>query len=213
MEKILQEIQKKYLDRFIKERDPLLTEMETYAAENRVPILSAPAADLLELMIKIAAPKRALEIGTAIGYSSIRIAANLSKKGILHTIEKSEDNILKAEEYIQRSGFEEKIKILKGEAETIMPRLEKKYDFIFLDADKQDYLKLFQYSLMLLKKKGIIFIDNLLWQGYAAARRVPENYKNSTRQIKEFNEYFMKQNSLRSIIIPVGDGIGIGIKE
>ena len=213
MEKILQEAQKKYLDGFRKERTPLLAEMEAYAAENRVPILSVDSAELLELMIKITSPKRALEIGTAIGYSSIRIAANLSKKGILHTIEKSEDNILKAEEYIQKSGFEEKIKILKGNAEDIMPRLEKKYDFIFLDADKEDYLKLFQYSLMLLKKKGMIFIDNLLWHGYAAAGRVPENYKTSTRQIKEFNEYFMKQNSLRSIIIPIGDGIGIGVKE
>ncbi len=210
---ILHSIQKNYLASFRREKDALLTEMENYAKENNVPILYPDSADLLEVMIKLSSPDLVLEIGTAIGYSSIRIARHLKDKGILHTIEKSKDNIAKAVAYIERSGLSSKIKILEGKAEEVMPGLDKKYEFIFLDADKEDYLKLFQYSLKLLKKGGTIFIDNLLWHGYTASGSVPSEYQTSTRQIREFNEYFMKQESLKSIIIPVGDGIGIGIKE
>ncbi len=93
-----------------------------------------------------------------------------------------------------------------------MPQLKKKYDFIFLDADKEDYKRLFDYSLVLLKKGGIIFIDNLLWHGYAASKRVPQNYKLSTKHIRDFNIVFTTQENLKTSILPIGDGIGIGVK-
>lgn len=209
---IIYSVQKTYLESFRKKPDELTLEMEQFAKENKVPILAPDSADLLEFFIKLSAPRRVLEIGTAIAYSSIRIARNLKQKGMVHTIEKSEANIGKASVYIEKAGLSGKIKILQGEAKEVMLELTKKYEFIFLDADKEDYLKLFEYSLKLLKKEGIIFIDNLLWHGYAASGRVPPNYKTSTRQIREFNEYFMNQKSLKSIIIPVGDGLGIGVK-
>jgi predicted O-methyltransferase YrrM len=213
MDKILQPVQKQYLDTFKKESDPIVKEMEEYALKNSVPILSSDAAEFMEILIRLTAPRRVLEIGTAIAYSSIRIARNLKKKGVVHTIEKSKDNITIAEEYIAKSGLQDKIKIFSGNAEDIMPGLEKKYDFIFLDADKEDYLKLFGYSLKLLKKRGIIFVDNLLWHGYAAADKVPKSYEISTQQIREFNIKFMNHKFLKTIIVPIGDGIGIGIKE
>jgi caffeoyl-CoA O-methyltransferase len=209
---ILLPAQKNYIMSFRKEPDELIKEMELFAAENKVPILSADSADFLEVMIKLTDPKRALEIGTAIAYSSIRIARNLKKKSILHTIEKSEDNIIKAKEYISKSGVKAKIRIMKGNAEDLMPLMDKKYDFIFLDADKEDYLRLFEYSMVLLRKGGVMFVDNLLWHGYAAAAKVPASYKKSTGQIREFNRIFMDHKNLESVIIPVGDGIGIGIK-
>jgi predicted O-methyltransferase YrrM len=134
------------------------------------------------------------------------------KKGMLHTIEKSKDNIVLAKAYIKRSGAEEKIKILAGNATEIMPKLEKKYDFIFLDADKNEYSKLFKLSLLLLKKGGVIMVDNLLWHGQAAAEKVPAKYKTSTEYIRNFNKEFMANPGLKSSIIPVGDGLGIGVK-
>lgn len=213
MDNILYKAQEEYLNHFKNADDPLILEMEEFAKEHRVPILSWRSADLLELLIKLNRPKRVLEIGTAIAYSSIRIARNLKKKAVLHTIEKSADNIAIAGEYIKKSGLGDKIEILKGDALNIIPKLDKKYDFIFLDADKEDYLQLFNYSLILLKKNGVIFIDNLLWHGYAAVKKVPPNYRESAKHIKEFNEIFSSQKSLRTTIIPVGDGIGLGIKE
>ena len=158
-------------------------------------------------------PKRVLEIGTAIGYSTIRIAKNLKKKAVIDTLEKDKDTIKIAEDYIKRSGFENKINIIEGDALATMPELESKYSFIFLDADKEDYERLFFYSLMLLKKGGVLFIDNLLWHGYAASKTVPAKYKTSTQKIREFNKLFVSQYSLKTTIIPVGDGIGIGLKK
>lgn len=201
-----------YLDGFRNEENKLILEMESFAVENRIPILDRNAAAFLELQIRISKPKRVLEIGTAIGYSSIRIARNLSNKAMLHTIEKSEDNIKLAEENISKSGFSGKITLYKGDALEIMPNLSSKYDFIFLDADKEDYKRLFDYSLMLLKKKGTLFVDNLLWHGFAAASHVPKQYKTSTRMIREFNKVFLNQQNLYSAILTIGDGIGLAVK-
>jgi len=212
MSGILFPSQLKYLEQFKNEKDPLIEEMEKYAIKFNVPILSWQAVEFMEQMIRIINPKRVLEIGTAIAYSSIRIARNLKKKSIVHTIEKSEENAEVAKEFINKSGMEEKIKVMVGNALNIMPQLQKKYDFIFLDADKEDYKRLFDYSLILLKRRGVIFIDNLLWHGYSASKKVPPEYKASTKHIREFNRIFTSQPSLKSTILPIGDGIGIGVK-
>ena len=212
MRKILYSTQKKYLESFRLEVDPHIKEMEEYAATHKVPILDWDAAEFLEQLISMHRPTRVLEIGMAIGYSTIRIAKHLRKKGSIDTIELSKDNIRLAKENFAKSSVADKINLLEGNALDIMPGLKDKYDFIFLDADKEDYEKLFYYSLMLLKKKGIIFIDNLLWNGYAASRNVPPKYKNSAKNIKDFNNLFMSQKALKTTILPIGDGIGLGVK-
>ena len=167
---------------------------------------------MLEQFVLSSKPSRVLEIGTAIAYSSIRIARCLRKKGVIDTIEKSKDNIKKAESFIKKSKLEKKINLIEGDALEIMPNLNEKYEMIFLDADKEDYEKLFYYSLMLLKKRGIIFVDNLLWHGHAASSKVPPEYKSSTEHIRSFNKLFTSQKILKTTVIPVGDGVGIGVK-
>lgn len=205
--------QKKYLESFRKKGDDLIIEMEQYALEHNVPILNWHAADFIEKLILINKPDRVLEIGTAIAYTTIRIAKCLSKRSVIHSIEKSDDNIKIALENIEKSGLSKKIKLMQGDALSVMPQLNKKYDFIFLDADKEDYKRLFDYSMILLHKGGIIVVDNLLWQGYAASTRVPAKYSKSTKHIREFNNLFILQQNLDSMIVPIGDGIGLGIKK
>ena len=212
MDKILYPSQLKYLSQFKDQNDPLINEMEKYASVHNIPILDWQSAAFMEILIRTIKPKRVLEIGTAIAYSSIRIARNLKKKGIVHTIEKSKDNIVLAKGYIKKSGVDKKIKILEGNALKIMPEFEKKYDFIFLDADKNEYSKLFELSVRLLKKGGMILVDNLLWHGQAAAEKVPAEYKTSTEFIRNFNKEFIANTKLNASIIPVGDGLGIGVK-
>jgi len=212
MSKILFPSQLEYLLQIQPETDPLILELEDFAAKNNVPILSKDSAKFLELLISINQPKRVLELGTAIAYSSIRIAKNLGRKGVVHTIEKSEDNIKLAKENISKAGLGNKIILFEGNAFDIMPKLDKKYDFIFLDADKADYKRLFDYSMILLKRDGIIFVDNLLWKGYTASSKVPSEYRISTKIIREFNKIFTAQKNLNTTILPVGDGIGLGIK-
>lgn len=212
MNRILKEGQGEYLDQFKRENDPLILEMEEFAAKHNIPILSWQSADFLEILIKMLKPGRVLEIGTAIAYSSIRIAKNLSHEAVIQTIEFSSDNAALAKKNIAKSGLGKKIELLEGNALDIMPGLDEEYDFIFLDADKEDYLDLFNLSVNLLKKDGVIFIDNLLWHGYAAVQDVPENYRESARHIKEFNKMLMSHKGLKTTIIPVGDGIGLGVK-
>lgn len=213
MSNIIYPVQMRYLEGFRDEKNPLILEMEEYAMDNNVPILSWQSAELLEQLVKIIKPRRVLEIGMAIGYSTIRIARNLPRKSIVNTIEKSRENIEKAQDFISRSGQANKIEILEGDALKIMPRLDKKYDFIFLDADKQDYKRLFDYSVILLKRGSVIFIDNLLWHGYAAAKSIPSSHRVSTKHIRDFNKMFMYQRNLTTTVLPVGDGIGLGIKN
>lgn len=210
---ILNPAQEIYLKNFRKERDKLILELEEYALQNKIPILNWLAADFLEQLIKINRPKKVLEIGMAIGYSSIRIARSLRKKGVLYTIEKSPNNIEQAKINFKKSNFVEKINILEGDALDIMPNLKIKFDFIFLDADKEDYEKLFYYSSILLKKRGIIFIDNLLWHGNVASKTVSKEMKKSTNTIREFNKLFLNSEIFDAKIYPIGDGIGIGIKK
>lgn len=213
MDRILYTNQKKYLDNLIKSRDELLYEIEEYANKYSVPILNVHAAEFLEQIVEIKRPDRVLEIGTAIGYSSIRMARNLRRRAMLDTIEKSRDNLEVSRAYIAKAGLEDKINVIEGDALTVMPTLTNRYDLIFLDADKEDYEKLLYYSIMLLEKRGVMFVDNLLWHGYAAAKNVPAEYRESAKHIKKFNELFMNQPGLNSKIVPVGDGIGLAIKE
>ena len=212
MSKILFPSQKKYLQKFNREEDSLILEMEKFASEKKIPILCPESALFLEQLVLLTRPKRVLEIGTAIAYSSIKIAKHLPKKKIIHTIEKSEDNIKLAIEFVKRSGYDDKIKIIAGDGLNLLPTMNKKYDLIFLDADKEDYKRLFEYSIIPLKKDGIIFIDNLLWHGYAASKEIPKEYKTSTKLIREFNKLFTSQANLKTSILPIGDGIGLGIK-
>lgn len=213
MTQIYYPAQKKYLESFKKDENKLRKEMEEFAEENHVPILNWHAAEFIEKLIKIHQPEKVLEIGTAIAYTTIRIAEVLKRGASIHTIEKSKDNIRIAEKYIERSGCAKKIKLIEGDALNIMPQLDKKYDFIFLDADKEDYKRLFDYSMLLLKKGGVIVIDNLLWHGYVASSSVPAKFSRSTKNLRVFNNLFILQKNLDSMIIPIGDGLGLGVKR
>jgi predicted O-methyltransferase YrrM len=213
MTKIFNPIQLKYISSFRKETDDLLIEMETFAKENNVPILFWQSAEFIEQVVRVIDPKRVLELGTAIAYTTIRIARELKGKSQVHTIEKSKDNIITAKQFIQKSRVGMKIKLLEGNALNIMPQLKKKYDLIFLDSDKEDYIRLFDYSMVLLKRGGVIIADNLLWHGYTASSRVPQKYKESTKHIRRFNKIFMNQPNLKATILPIGDGLGFGIKK
>lgn len=204
--------QKTYLEKLRKENREILFELEKYALENSIPIINWNAAELLEQLIAIHKPKRVLELGTAIGYSAIRMAYQLTPGATIDTIELSKHSVPIAEANIKKTGFEDVIKIHFGAAEKIIDILEPAYDFIFLDVDKKDYETLLSRALKLLNKGGVLFVDNLLWQGYAADDDVPEKYKVSSEQIRNFNLLFKSEETLQTTILPVGDGVGIGIK-
>lgn len=209
---ILYSAQQKYLESLRRDQEPLIQKMEQFAHENKIPILGRESVEFLEQIISILRPKAILEIGMAIAYSTIRMASKLPDKGKIDSIEISKQNILTARKFISESKLSSKINIIEDDALLIMPKLTQKYDLIFLDADKEDYEKLFYYSILLLQKRGVIVVDNLLWHGYTASRNVPIKYKSSTEHIRKFNKLFISQKGLDTTILPIGDGIGLGVK-
>lgn len=213
MSKIFYPVQEKYISSFRKPQDDLITEMEAFAKLNSIPILSWQSAEFIEQLVQMINPKRVLEIGTAIAYTSIRIARKLKQNCNVDTIELSRQNIKSAKGFIKRSEVEEKINLIEGDALNILPGLKKKYDLIFLDSDKEDYIKLFGYAMSLLKRGGVMVVDNLLWHGLTATKKIPVKLKTSTYHVREFNKVFIKHPELITTILPVGDGLGLGIKK
>ena len=212
MDNILFPEQIDYINNSMDSSNDLLAEMEEFAGIHRIPILNKSSALFLEQLVLTKKPKRFLEIGMAIGYSTIRTAKIVKDFGEIFTIEKSKDNIRIAERNIKKAGLDGKIKIYEGDAIEILENIGQTFDFIFLDADKEDYLKLFDLSLKVLEANGIILIDNLLWKGFTASKDIPDKYKKSTELIRQFNAYFLANPLLKSSILPIGDGLGLGIK-
>lgn len=213
MDKIIYEEQLQYLNSLKKRENDIFSEMEEYAQLNRIPILDKNSVGLFKQILAIKKPRTFLEIGTAIAYSALVAASVLNEKVIVETIEKSKDNVVKAKRYIEKSEFGKQVKILEGDALSILPKLKKKYDFVFLDADKEDYIDLFGMIVPIIKKNGILFVDNLLWHGYAAKREIPEKYIRGAENIREFNQILLNSSEFESEIYTIGDGIGIGIKK
>ena len=212
MQGIIEKNQIKYLDDLRTEPDELLKELEEYAKKNLVPIIHWSAAEFLEQTLMINKPLNVLELGAAIGYSAIRIARVLEENAVLDTIEICQTSVEMATANIKKAGMDHKVKIYTGNAHNILPDINKEYDFIFLDADKKDYINLFKLALTKLKKGGIIFVDNLLWKGRVAVEDTEKRYKASTACVKEFNPLFIAEETLNSSIYPIGDGVGLGIK-
>ncbi len=202
-----------YLEVHRKTVSPLQKEMEEFAQENKIPILDWKSIELLELIVEIKQPKTILEIGTAIAYSSIKIASKMHQNATLDTIEKSKNNLPLAQNFIDKAGLTDKINIIFGSAEDVLAHSTKIYDLIFLDADKIYYEQLMNLSVDRLEMGGILFVDNLLWKGYVAEENIPNNLINSTNIVKDFNIKFLNHPQLDAKIYPIGDGIGIAVKK
>lgn len=209
---ILFPIQSEYLYKIHEPQPDEFNELHKYAIEHNVPIADEITMRFIEQLLKVKNPQNVLEIGTAIGYSAIKIRKVISEKSQLTTIEKSEDNIKIAQKNFQKFNCTQNMRLLEGEAVEILQTLYDKFDFIFLDADKKDYIKLFPLLLNLMDPGGLLIIDNLLWKGRVADSEHTEK-ENSTLMLREFNKIFLNESKLISTILSVGDGIGFGIKK
>jgi len=203
-----------YLASMFEQTDPLLKEMETLAKKDHIPIIQPESAQLVKVLCCISKPERILEIGTAIGYSSIILARSMPANGIIDTIEINEDMIDKAYGYIRRAGFEDKIRILHGDAAEVLQCLGTPYDFIFLDAAKGQYLDFLPYCLKLLKPGGFFVTDNVLFRGMVAKDGFIEHkHRTIIVKLKEYLKLLCHNDELVTSIVPAGDGIAISVKR
>lgn len=166
---------------------------------------------LLEIISEMVQPTNVLEIGAYVGYSAICLAKGLKSGGILHTIEvdeELEDIILKA---IDDAGLADRIKLHIGNALEIIPTLDQIFDLVFIDADKINYKNYYELVIPLLRKGGIVILDNILWSGKVLYEQ-PKGDK-ETAVLKELNDYIQSDPRVENILLPIRDGLMICVKK
>jgi len=158
---------------------------------------------MLSCMIK---PARILEIGSYTGYSAICLSEGLQENGILQTIEVNyelEDIIRK---YISKANLNNKIELIMGDALEIIPQLDYKYDLVFIDADKENYIKYFDLIINKVQQGGYIIADNVLWSGKVLN---PASNDVETNAIIAFNDYINRNSEVENLMLPLRDGLMI----
>ncbi|HBB96649.1 MAG TPA: O-methyltransferase [Blastocatellia bacterium] len=201
-----------YLDQLLPASDELLAEMESYAAEHRVPIADREVARFIEITARAINARRALECGMAIGYSVIHLLRGMGADGRVFTIDPSDEMIKLADGYLTRAGLRERTQIEKGYALEVIPRLNETFDLLFIDAVKEEYRGYLDLALPKLRIGGVIICDNLLWGGQVAGEIRSDDQKASTEALREFNKYFANHPQLRAEVMAVGDGLGYAVK-
>lgn len=159
----------------------------------------------LEMISWMVRPERVLEIGTYTGYSAICLSAGLTENGSLHTIEinpELEDFILK---YIREAGLSEKINLHIGDAMEVIPQLDEKFDLVFIDADKENYLNYYHLVFDKVKKGGFILADNALWDGKVLSP--DKKMDKETTGIVEFNDFVQNDDRVENVLLPLRDGV------
>lgn len=212
LDAILRTEQAEYLENLQPANRDLLAEMEAYAAEHRVPIADREVALFLEITVRAIKARRVLECGMAIGYSVIHLARGMAEDGLVITIDPSDEMIRAAEGYLSRAGLRERAQIEKGYALEVIPRINETFDLIFLDAVKEEYRGYLDLALPKLRPGGVVICDNLLWGGQVAGEIRSPDQQASTAALREFNCYFVSHPQLRAEVLPVGDGLGYGVK-
>jgi caffeoyl-CoA O-methyltransferase len=208
LDAIIRRDQAEYLDQLLTQSDPLLVEMEAYAAEHDVPIADREVARFLEITARASGARKVLEIGMAIGYSVVHLARGVGEQGTVVTIEPNDDMIRAASGYLKRAGVLDRVEIERGKALEVMPNLEETFDLLFIDAVKQEYSQYLDLGLQRLRTGGVIVVDNLLWGGKVAEG----DTESSTVALREFNDYFINHPQLLAEVLPVGDGLGYAVK-
>ena len=212
LDAIIKREQAEYLENLHPANTGLLAEMEAYAAEHRVPIADREVALFLEITARAIRARRALECGMAIGYSVIHLARSLGEDGLVVTIDPSDEMIKAAEGYLARAGVRERVQIEKGYALEVIPKLNETFDLVFIDAVKEEYQGYLDLSLPKLRTGGVVICDNLMWGGQVAGEIRSPDQNASTEALREFNRYFVNHPQLRAEVMPVGDGLGYGVK-
>ena len=166
--------------------------------------------NFLAIISKLIKPFNVLEIGTYTGYSTLCIAKGLNPGGMIHTIDKNEELLQIQNKYFEKSGLRNQIKQYTGDALAIIPKLKFDFDMVFLDADKENYVKYLELISPILKPGGVLLTDNVLWHGKILES--PENQDRVTRLIDNFNKKILEDKSLKTVMLPIRDGISLTLK-
>lgn len=162
---------------------------------------------VLSMLSKLIRPVNILEIGTYTGYSALCLCEGMQENGTLHTIDIKEELIDFQRKYFDKSPWGNKIVQHLGEATDIIPTLEFKFDLVFIDADKENYINYFELIVPRMNKGGIILSDNVLWSGKVLEPLQPNDI--STKVLLEYNELLVNDPRVETVLLPIRDGLTV----
>lgn len=202
-----------YLQRLLPKREALLEEIERMAVADGIPICDPELGIFLQQLVRAMGARRVLEVGGAIAYGTLCMATG--SEGVEVTV--IERDLQRAEigrGFCDRAEVGERVHWLVAEARDVLPTLEPPFDLVFLDGDKDSYRKCLDLGLQLLRVGGVVVVDNLLWKGQVADPPEDLNREDDEAEIlRTFNNYFSIHPQLQTLILPFGDGVGLGVKK
>ena len=189
--------------------------IEKEAIADEVPIIRKEMGNLLKVLLQLVQPERILEVGTAVGYSSILMSENMPDNCTITTIENYDKRIPVAENNFKRAGKEDVITLIEGDALEVLKTLEGPYDFIFMDAAKGQYINYLPDIKRVLRKGGLFISDNILQEGEIVESRYAVTRRNRTihTRIREYVYELTHSEDFVTSIVPIGDGITLSVKQ
>ena len=204
-----------YINSLDKGNSPVCNAIEKEALADGVPIIRKELGNLLKVLLLLKQPQKILEVGTAVGYSSILMSENMPQNCRITTIENYEKRIPVAKNNFKRAGKEEVITLLEGDAMDILKELDGMYDFIFMDAAKGQYINFLPELLRLMPVGGLLISDNVLQEGDIVESRYGVTRRNRTihTRMREYIYTLTHAEQLETSIVPIGDGITLSVKK
>ena len=203
----IQDDVEQYIYQLLPGRDAIVTEMEAYAEENRIPIIGPAVARLLSLLVQISGAKRIFEMGSAIGYSTIWLARAAGPQGKVFYTDGDPEKARRANEYFRRAGVGKRIEVQVGDAMELLKKAPGKFDVIFNDVDKHQYPAALRVAMPKLRRGGLLITDNTIWAGKAARPAAQDDA--FTKGVQEFNRLVYESKQLYPVLIPLRDGVTV----
>jgi predicted O-methyltransferase YrrM len=201
-----------YLGGLRVEPDPVLAEMEEHAARDRIPIVVPETGELLRVLALARGARRIVEVGTAIGVSTLYLARALSSGGTIVSFEVDEERHAAARAYLERAGVIDRVDLRLEDARTGLARLEGPFDMAFIDGVKAQYGDYFELLLPLLGPRAVLAVDNVLMSGTVAAGRSDGHWTDEQiANARTFNERLLAHPELTGTVTPVGDGVLVAV--
>lgn len=211
------DISQDILNQFIRSRltsiDERLLKIEEYAKKNYIPIVSREVSRLLTILTMLRKPKRILEIGTAIGYSTLSMHIGYPEAKII-SIEMDFDMVMQAKRNVKEFNAEDKITIIGGEAEEVLQSIDGEFDMIFFDAAKAQYIDYFNLTRDKMSKECLLVCDNVLFKGMVVGRRyLVRRMITIAKRMNKFIKMIEDDPEFVMTLLPISDGVLIAIKK
>ncbi len=202
-----------YLESLRAERSPVMVEMEEVAARDGVPIVSWETGRLLAVLCRVLDP-RVLEVGTAIGYSTLHMAEQLSE-GRITTLERDPERASQARGFWEQAGLAARVELIEGDARETIGGLEGSFDLLFVDGRKAEYRRYIELALPLLSERALVAIDNLLMSGEVGLAEGSDTFWSAENlsAARSLNGEIMGGGQWLGVVLSVGDGVGLAVRR